>query len=221
MIENILYILGAYIVGSIPFGYIVTKAFSGGNILSIGWKKTSGSNVVKNIGCAAGILTGVLDIVKGFIYVWSGVFLFQLSPIVCAIAGVVVVVGNNWSCFLKFSGGRGLGTYIGVLLALAPKIFFIGIIPLIAFAFIWDGSIGTILFMITSIAISAYIDNQAAMLMTSLIVLPMFLKRLSPISDLSGKWFGKLFFNRLIFDGDEARGPRIARILKVKNNNTK
>ncbi len=64
---SILYIFLSYILGSIPFGYIFTKVSTRKNILEIGWRKTSGSNVFKNIGFLQGFFTGLFDILKGYI----------------------------------------------------------------------------------------------------------------------------------------------------------
>jgi glycerol-3-phosphate acyltransferase PlsY len=66
---SIFCIILAYLLGSIPFGFLISK-FSGKDILKIGWKKTSGSNVFRNVGKWQGALTGILDVGKGFLAVW-------------------------------------------------------------------------------------------------------------------------------------------------------
>ena len=68
--EALVWIIWSYFVGSLPFGYWITKLTSHENLLLIGYKKNSGSNVIKYIGKRRGILVIFLDIVKGFLVVW-------------------------------------------------------------------------------------------------------------------------------------------------------
>src|SRR4030043_1575852 len=117
---DIFYIIFAYLLGSIPFGYIFSET-SGKDILKIGWRKTSGSNVFRNVGAWQGVATGLGDVGKGFLAVWLAQY-FNLSLQTQALCGVAVVVGNNWSCFLKLAGGRGIGNFIGAFLVLNPQI---------------------------------------------------------------------------------------------------
>ncbi len=201
-------------MGSIPFGYLITRLFIGKNILEIGWRKTSGSNVFKNVGKPQGILTGVLDLAKGWLAVWLAQY-FGLSLQIQALCGVAAVVGHNWSCFLRFAGGRGIGTFMGALFALSPKIFIFSVIPLISLALIWNAAIGTILLLITAILLFWY-DSQITTLglLPLISLLPVFLKRLSPLQEISSK-NRKTILNRLIFDNDKSLlGLRIKRIIK-------
>ncbi|MFQ6049749.1 MAG: glycerol-3-phosphate acyltransferase [Candidatus Paceibacterales bacterium] len=229
MVLNFLYIILGYLLGSLPFGYIITKLSTKKNILEIGWRKTSGSNVFKNIGIWQGALTGILDAGKGFLAV--GLAQNQGLPIqIQALAGAAAVTGHNWSCFLKFAGGRGIGTFVGAFLVLSPKILGFSIIPLILLALIWNASIGTIFFLITAIVLSVYFNQfETAGLLTLASLAPIFIKRLSPIEEIlparafgSGRWqAGKkaqdrtvLIRNRLIFDDDKPRlDLRIKRVI--------
>ncbi len=133
---GIFWILASYLLGSIPFGFLIAK-ICGKNILEIGWKKTSGSNVFRNVGKWQGILTGLLDVAKGA----AAVFLAQLLglvPEVQAVAGAAAVIGHNWSVFLRFSGGRGIGTFAGAFLALSPFVLLYSVIPFGGFGFDLD-----------------------------------------------------------------------------------
>jgi len=200
MIE-IFYLFFAYILGSIPFGYIFTKIFAKKNILEIGWKKTSGSNVFKNIGRIPGALTGIFDLLKGFFAVWLAKN-FNFPSSIQILAGVAAVSGHNWSIFLKFAGGRGIGTFVGAALSLSPKLLGFSIIPLIILGIIWNASIGTIFFLMTTIILSLYFNQFEPMGLFSLLsLLPIFIKRLSPIGEIKEK--KDLIKNRLIFDNDE------------------
>lgn len=220
---NIFYIILAYLLGSIPFGYLISK-FSGKDILKIGWKKTSGSNVFRNVGAGQGALTGILDVGKGFLAVWLAQY-FSLSIQIQALCGVAAVAGHNWSCFLKFAGGRGIGTFIGAFLALAPGILGYSLIPLLVLALIWNAAIGTIFFLIAAIILTGQFGQLATIGILPLVsLLPIFIKRLSPIRELS--WEKKdIIRNRLIFDDDiprfDLRVEKIIRKLTKKTNSDK
>jgi len=199
---NILYLVFAYLLGSIPFGFLITHFSTKKNILKIGWEKTSGSNVFKNIGKWQGILTGLLDAAKGFIAVWLAQKI-GLSPEIQALSGVAAVCGHNWSCFLKFAGGRGIGTFLGAALVLSPEILGFSLIPLIVLTLVWNASIGTILLLITALLLSIYFGQLESMgIFTIVCLLPIFIKRLSPLKDISFK-NRALIKNRLIFDNNQ------------------
>ena len=217
----IFYIILGYLLGSIPFGYIITKLSTGKNILEVGWRKTSGSNVFRNIGFWQGLVTGILDYGKGSLAVWlaqnSG---FSLQ--VQALAGVAAVTGHNYSCFLKFAGGRGIGTFIGAFLILSPKILGFSLIPFLFLSLIWNAAIGTIFFLTTAFILAVYFGQpEIAWYFVLLTFLPVFIKRLSPIQELSLKK-RELIRNRLIFDDNiprfDLRIKKIIRKLTKKTN---
>lgn len=206
----------AYILGSFPSGYLISKITSGENILNVGWRKTSGSNVFKNIGKKEGIIVGILDISKGFLAVWIAQYL-GFSSLIQVLSGFFAVAGHNWSLFLKFSGGRGVGTFLGALLLLSPKILLIVLIPSLLIALIWNASIGTLFCFVFSILISFYFNQfQTVGIFSILVFLIILLKRLSPISEIiSLKNKKEVIKNRLLFDDDIPRYDlRILRILR-------
>ncbi len=212
---SFLWIIASYILGSFPSGHIFTKLSVKKDILQIGWRKTSGSNVFKNIGIWQGTLTGVLDIGKGYLAVYLAQY-FGLAVYFQALAGVAAVTGHNWSCFLKFSGGRGIGTLIGAFLALSLKLLWPSVIVLIVLAIIWNASIGTIVFLMVSLTLavqSNQFETIGVLILGSLV--PIFIKRLSPINEIkSAENKSLLIRNRLIFDDDKISGLRIKRIIK-------
>lgn len=207
-------IIVSYLLGSIPFGYLVTRLTTGKNILEIGWRKTSGSNVIRNVGVWQGFLSGICDVFKGSLGVWVAQHL-GLSTQIQALCGVAAVTGHNWSCFIRFAGGRGIGTFIGALLVLSPKILLFSLIPFALLALVWNAAIGTILFLITAIVLSVSAgQTTTAGLLPLLSLLPIFIKRLSPISELSFKK-KYLIRNRLILDNDQfCLEPRLKSLLK-------
>lgn len=211
---SIVIIIISYLLGSIPSGFIFSK-ISGKDIFEIGWRKSSGSNVFRYVGAWQGIATGFCDIGKGFL----AVFLAQnlgLSPSFQALCGAAVVVGNNWSCFLKFAGGRGIGAFLGAFLALSPKLLVFSAVPLILISLAWNSSVGTIFFLATSFFFSVYSGQfQTIGILTLISLAPIFIKRLSPIGEIFPiKEKLTLIRNRLIFDDDKScSGFRIVRII--------
>lgn len=115
-------ILIGYLIGSIPFAYIIGRLVKGVDIRQEGGGNAGALNIMREIGTAAGFGVLVADIAKGvaavFVARWLGV-----SLIFVFITGFAVVVGHNWPVFLKFKGGMGAATTLGVLLAITPVQF--------------------------------------------------------------------------------------------------
>lgn len=202
---NFFWVIISYLLGSIPFGYIITRLSTGRNVLEIGWRKTSGSNVFKNVGKWQGVLTGILDLSKGYLVVLlARNFGFPIE--IQIFSGLAVVLGHNWSIFLKFAGGRGIGTLIGTFLAFSPEILSYSMIPFLFFAFIWNTSIGTLFFFPTAILLSIYFHQfEIIGIFTILVFFPVLIKRLSPIEEIFPVKEKKVLIrNRLLFDNDQA-----------------
>jgi acyl phosphate:glycerol-3-phosphate acyltransferase len=111
--------LAGYLLGAIPFGYLIVKAVKGVDIRTLGSGRTGGTNVYRAAGVPAGVLTGLLDIGKGVVAVTLARWLFpQANGWAEALAGMGVIVGHNYSCFLGFRGGAGGATAVGTGMAL-------------------------------------------------------------------------------------------------------
>jgi len=117
MVELILAALGGYLLGSIPFGLVLTRMAGLGDIRSIGSGNIGATNVLRtgNKGLAAATL--VLDSGKGaFAALAAGAL---ASPEAAAVAGLFAVLGHNFPVWLNFKGGKGVATTLGVLLAVS------------------------------------------------------------------------------------------------------
>ena len=124
-------IIIGYLLGAIPFGLIVSKFMSGIDVREYGSGKTGATNVIRSAGKKAGILVGVFDLMKAAaavmlakVIIGDNVALVSGFPIQWQVAQaaalVAVVVGHNWSVFMKFRGGRGVAPFFGGLLAVCP-----------------------------------------------------------------------------------------------------
>ncbi|MCA9972600.1 MAG: glycerol-3-phosphate acyltransferase [Anaerolineales bacterium] len=126
-----------YVSGAVPFGYLYVKATKGINILEYGSGRTGGTNSLRAAGWKVGTLTGLSDVVKGFLGVTlARLFLGSavdaaLLPWVLGVAGVMTVVGHNWSVFLGWRGGAGTGPNIGWATALWWPMFPIGFVVMV------------------------------------------------------------------------------------------
>ncbi len=119
----------AYLLGSIPTGYLVARA-RGIDIRAVGSGNIGAANAFRMLGKPAGILVLVVDGLKGFAACsWLADFVvqpFAVAPdkIECVkiVAGIAAVLGHNYTCWLKFKGGKGIATSAGVYFALAPLV---------------------------------------------------------------------------------------------------
>lgn len=118
-------IVAAYLIGSVPSGFVVIKLLTGQDLTRLGSGRTGGTNAMRAGGVWAGLITGALAVLKGALAVWlarwliSGqVVAISALPWVEAMAGIAVVIGHNWSLYLGFRGGAGTGPNVGAAIAL-------------------------------------------------------------------------------------------------------
>lgn len=115
----------AYLVGSIPTGYIVAKKLKGVDIRTIGSGSTGATNVKRVLGTKWFIGVMLIDAIKGFLVTYFAVkFLedpnhYGLAPM---IAGIAVILGHCKSIFLGFTGGKSVATGVGTLIAICPQV---------------------------------------------------------------------------------------------------
>ncbi|NHJ84410.1 MAG: glycerol-3-phosphate acyltransferase [Asgard group archaeon] len=136
---NILYVilacLGGYLLGSIPFSVIVSKIFKGPDVREQGVKNPGGMNVVIIYGPLIGIPVLLLDFLKGTVTIAIIDHVFSLDYFVseqgtniwytlaCFLGSICCILGHNYSFWLKFDGGQGLGVYTGIILYINPLAF--------------------------------------------------------------------------------------------------
>jgi len=112
-------IIIGYLLGSIPFAYIVAHIRKGVDIRKVGGGNVGALNTYREIGPVFGIGVLALDIIKGLFAVLIARWL-DLSVAWICVAGFAAIIGHNWPIFLKFRGGKGAATVLGVLVALTP-----------------------------------------------------------------------------------------------------
>jgi glycerol-3-phosphate acyltransferase PlsY len=131
----VLAIIIGYLLGSVPCAYIAARLAKGVDIRRVGGGNVGALNVMREIGTIAGLAVFVADAVKGLLAVlvaqWLGVPLLAVFA-----AGFAALVGHSWPVWLKFRGGQGLATAMGVLVILAPIEFAISFAILVIVMFI-------------------------------------------------------------------------------------
>lgn len=113
-------LVAAYLIGAVPVGFLVARAFGIGDIRRQGSGNIGAANVLRTAGRMPALLTLLGDVVKGYLAVAAGGALGGGAPDVAAASAVAAVVGNCWSVFLVFRGGKGVATGLGAFLNLVP-----------------------------------------------------------------------------------------------------
>jgi glycerol-3-phosphate acyltransferase PlsY len=117
----------AYLMGSIPFGFILARVFLGTDVRTIGSGNIGATNVMRTGSKGLGVATLLLDAAKGYVAVYialamcSGTAADLSRYVVGGVAAVCAMLGHIFPVWLKFKGGKGVATGVGVFLALAPK----------------------------------------------------------------------------------------------------
>ena len=116
----LLALLIAYVLGAIPFGYLLVRLTTGADVRSSGSGNIGATNVLRTTGRAAGIVTLLLDIAKGYAAVWIAGRLTGEEPIWMSLAALAVMAGHAFPVFLGFKGGKAVASFIGAFLCLTP-----------------------------------------------------------------------------------------------------
>ena len=127
MINVVLLTVLAYLLGSIPFGLLISKA-KGKDIRTMGSCNIGATNVLRCMGKPLGITCFALDVLKGYLPAALFPMLGKIDPAFGILFGTAAILGHNFPVFLKFKGGKGVATSAGVLLGVAPLAVVIGLL---------------------------------------------------------------------------------------------
>ena len=116
----ILVLAAAYLIGGIPFGFLLVKLKSGADVRSMGSGNIGATNVLRTTGRALGFLTLFLDILKGAFAVWLADRFLNGSVQWMSLAALAVMAGHAFPVFLKFKGGKAVASFIGAFFYLTP-----------------------------------------------------------------------------------------------------
>src|SRR5574344_693968 len=164
MSDWIVYLLAAvaaYLLGSIPFGFLVGK-MRGVDIRTVGSHNIGATNVYRTVGKKWGVLAFACDFLKGLLPVLAVRFLvvpalgggaaYAHLPL---LVGIMTVVGHMWTCYLGFKGGKGVATGFGMLIGLTPALvgvaFFVFVVVLLVSHYVSLGSISAAAFLMVAV----------------------------------------------------------------------
>jgi glycerol-3-phosphate acyltransferase PlsY len=178
MILSVIGLLIAYFLGAIPFGYLLAKYWANIDILKSGSGNIGATNALRTMGKKAGAAVLILDLLKGFVAVavisrvfyQEGIGISMLAYIY--LAGALAVSGHIWTIFLKFKGGKGVSTTLGVLIGLTTfdlsylwillAAFLIWFVIVYITKYVSLGSISASLVLL--VGLSFYIENLSSVI---------------------------------------------------------
>jgi glycerol-3-phosphate acyltransferase PlsY len=156
----------SYLLGSIPFGYLLVWIFTGEDVRTSGSGNIGATNVARK-SPLLGILTLVLDALKGLaaVLVARGLFGAERPQIVMTVAAFFAVLGHLFPIWLKFRGGKGVATSLGAFILLTPKSILCMVVLFlmlgVAFRYVSLGSIaGAVAFPVLAWALHEYVDSR-------------------------------------------------------------
>lgn len=206
----VLLIIGGYLMGSIPTAYMIARWKRGIDIRQYGSGNVGASNVLATVSRWWSIPVFIIDLTKGILMIWIarlvGLDIAQQIAI-----GLAAIIGHNWSIFLRFSGGRGIFTSLGVILFLAPKLGLVVLVLAYLFAPFRQLPLGVTIALVTLPFLSWFLNHPlgieeplAFTLGLIAILLIALAKRLAvrraSIAASLPTW--ELIINRLLFDRD-------------------
>lgn len=169
MTREILLIIAAYLLGSIPTGLLLAKA-AGVDIRSSGSGNIGATNVYRTLGRSVGIMTLVGDCLKGAIPVVAAIWLGMSNGWIAAI-GLAAFLGHIYTIFLGFKGGKGVATALGVFLAVSPAAVAAALVIFVAVVWKWRYiSLGSIIAAMSMPGMIAVFDARPAIVMMTVII---------------------------------------------------
>ena len=157
--EFIIIIFFSYLSGSIPFGLILTKLFYGKDVRKIGSGNIGATNVLRTGNKFLAILTLILDVLKGYIPVLICINYFEeLTQLAC----LITFLGHVFPIWLNFRGGKGVATYLGILLALSGQLSLLFIFTWIIVSLIFKYSSVSSIFATSTVFVINFLRQMFA-----------------------------------------------------------
>lgn len=211
LLQSILFGLFGYVIGSIPFSYLIAKAKKV-DLKKVGSKNPGGSNAIANLGFKWGSLGGILDFTKAFLPILIAKQLslneFEISALLLGL-----IFGHCYSFLLNFKGGRGIATTFGGLLVLYPQTLLISFFPVILFillnqfkisrckGIVLDPGLGVFLSLLLFIGLSFTQKELSAFYLGNLIFILVEVRRITEnLQEYHAKNWGKILILRAVYD---------------------
>jgi glycerol-3-phosphate acyltransferase PlsY len=205
-----LLILGAYLLASVPAAYLVARWSRGIDIRQYGSGNVGAANVLTVVSKRWAIPVVIFDIGKGVLAIWVAQLL-GLAVVEQIAVGLATIIGHNWPVFLRFQGGRGIFTSLGVILILSPIVGLIILVIAYSFAPFRKLSLGVFIALVSLPILSWFLsqppgsEGQLPITLGYLAILVIaIIKRLTAprTSVTASVSLGQLLLNRLLLDRD-------------------
>lgn len=128
IMSSVLCIIAAYVIGSIPCGYLIGRLFYHVDLRTLGSGNIGATNAYRNLGAKAGASVFLCDFLKGFIAAWLG----APVPVVVMACALAAILGNDFSLFLHFHGGKGISCGVGAFTFISPPAVLVAFIVWLA-----------------------------------------------------------------------------------------
>lgn len=120
---KIIFVIAAYLFGAFPTAYVIHRIKKGDDIRKYGSGNVGGTNVTRTLGAGYGILTIVVDVIKGFTPILVLYFIYPQDLILLSIVSVAVILGHDFPVYIKFKGGKGIAASLGVVIGVSTLPF--------------------------------------------------------------------------------------------------
>lgn len=165
MIQSAVLVMGAYLLGSVPFGLLMARVQGGVDLRRVGSGNIGATNVLRAVGKGAAVLTLLGDIGKGALAVGIG-RMAGASPALLAAVALAAVTGHLFPVFLGFRGGKGVATTLGVVLVAMPAVGGGLLLIWLAVAAVWRySSLAALVATAALLPLAWLLDGRPAMLM--------------------------------------------------------
>jgi glycerol-3-phosphate acyltransferase PlsY len=196
------YLVGAYLIGSLPFAYLIARISSGTDLRRLGSGTVSGTGVGRSSGFWPMAVAGIMDIAKGAAAVLP---MAEEHPLLAACGAGAVAAGHNWSIFLRGEGGRAISASFGSTLVLAwPGTVLLALGMGVGRLFRQTG-LGSFLSQAIVPGLLAATHGEVGAALGGALVVPMWLKRLLG-NGRPHRERPRVYLSRLLFDNDEGLG---------------
>lgn len=195
----------SYLIGSIPFSGMLARWLKGVDLRNVGTGTVSGTGLYRVAGAGPLIIGGLLDVAKG----GAGPLMAgSHRPGLRAMTAACVVVGHNWSVFLRGSGGRGISPALGAMAVTAPEGTLVILGGLAAGRASRATSLGALASYLALIPVLPRTRGGWGAATAAAVVAPMLLKRVMGNQPVQGSDRARTYVNRLLFDQDTPQWPR-------------
>jgi len=208
--QVILFLVGAYLLGSVPSAYLVGRWLKGIDVREYGSGNVGGSNVWHSVARWAIVPVAIFDIGKAALMTWLAMVVLEWGAGLALVLGLFVAIGHAWSIFLRFSGGRGLSCLVGTLVVAFPTGCLVLVVAVVLGYLLKNTAGTTIGFLLLPVTSLAMAEPAVVTLGCLAIILFTALKRLEgnrkPLPQGSDRWpviWRRLWLDRDIADHEE------------------